>query len=193
MNQVNPRFTHILIVLLTLAPTLRGQSQDQPGDKEMRQTLEKIAKIYDLASSRISEPVDPEHVFYDGAIRGVLSQLDPFSSFLDPDQFQSLQQQQRGVQKGFGAILNVQSGGVTVLQSIPGSPFGRAGIGPGDRIMRINGHRVASMDLQELVEVLQQAKSGEVHLSILQSGSAVPRILTSLRRSCPAPVWIRNF
>ncbi len=159
----------------------------------MRHALEAISKVYDIASTRLADPIDAERALYEGSIRGALSELDPFSSFLDPNQFQALQQQQRGVQKGFGAVLNVQAGSVTVLQAIPGSPFARAGIGPGDRIVRINGYRVASMGLDELVEVLQQAKSGTVKLSVLQSGSVVTRDFELSPVELPSPSVDKKF
>ncbi|MBI3896284.1 MAG: PDZ domain-containing protein [Acidobacteria bacterium] len=149
-------------------------SSEPEADQEIRKSLAKIAQVYHLAANYMADPVDPETAIYRGAIRGALASLDPFSVFLDADQFQSLQNQQRGVQQGFGAILSVQAGQVTVLQSLPGSPFGRAGLGPGDRILRINGYRVASLELPNLVQVLQEAKRGRVRLSLLRSGKLVP-------------------
>ena len=151
-----------------------AQTNGSLKDEELRKALRTIAKVYAVSSTQLADPVDSERAIYDGAIRGALARLDPFSTFLDSGQVQSMQEQQKGVQKGFGAILNVQAGAITVLQSIPGSPFGRAGLGPGDRIVRVNDRRVASLDLQELVEVLQQAKYGPVRLSVLQSGKVVP-------------------
>ena len=147
---------------------------EQEADQEIRKSLAKITQVYHLAATYLADPVDPETAIYQGAIRGALASMDPFSVFLDAEQFQSLQGQQRGVQQGFGAILSVQAGQVTVLQSLPESPFGRAGLGPGDRIMRINGHRVASLELPELVRVLQEARQGRVRLSVLRSGKVVP-------------------
>ncbi len=172
---------------------LRAQGPEKQQDEEIRRALEKIATVYDIVATRSANPVDPERALFDGAIRGALSSLDPFSAFLDSGQFQALQQQARGVQKGFGAILNVQSGSVTVLQSVPGSPFGRAGLGPGDRIVRINGHRVASLDLEGLVEVLQQARLGRVHLAVLESGKVVPEDFELDPTELPSPTVDKKF
>lgn len=185
----------IIACVAALAAAAPGfaQSPDKQRDEDIRRALQKISEVYNLAATQLAEPVDVERALYDGAIRGALSVLDPFSTFLDAQQFQSLQQQQRGVQKGFGAILNVQSGSVTVLQAVPGSPFGRAGLGPGDRIVRINGHRVAAMDLQELVEVLQAAKSDRVHLSVVQSGAVVPREFDLSPAEVPSPTVDKKF
>ena len=137
-----------------------GQADQKARDLEIRESLRKISQVYYLAATQLADPVDPEKAIYEGAIRGALSRLDPFSVFMDPDQARLLQQQQRGVQQGFGAILNVQSGMITILQSVPGSPFSRAGFSPGDRIVRINGRRVDTMGLQELVPVLWHGRLG---------------------------------
>ncbi|MBF8304986.1 MAG: hypothetical protein HW398_174 [Acidobacteria bacterium] len=168
----------ILATLICFAFTQPGAAQDPAGeqaaDQEIRRGLEKITRVFHWASTHLADPVDPDQAIYDGAIRGALARLDPFSVFLDPGQFFAFQQQQRGVQQGFGAVLSVQAGQATVLQAVPGAPFARAGLGPGDRLIRINGHRVASLDLQGLVEVLQQARSGRVRLSVVRSSQVVP-------------------
>ena len=170
---------HLLLTTLVCCGAILSLAATDPptekeADEQIRQSLEKITQVYHLAATHLADPVDPEKAIQEGAIPRALSGLDPFSVFLDREQFQALEQQQRGVQQGFGAVLSVQAGRVTVLQAAPGAPFARVGLGPGDRILRINGHRVASMDLQELVQVLQQARSGRVRLSVIRSGSVVP-------------------
>ena len=168
----------ILASLISFFPVVSAPAQDraaeQRADAEIRRTLEKITRVYHEAATWLADPLEPEQALYAGAIRGALANLDPFSVFLDSGQFQAFQQQQRGVSQGFGAVLSLQSGQVTVLQAIPGAPFARAGLGPGDRIIRINGYRVAAMDLRELVEVLQAARSGQARLSVIRSGQVVP-------------------
>jgi carboxyl-terminal processing protease len=143
-------------------------------DTEIRRSLDRVIVALDAISSNTAEPVELQQLIYNGAIAGALSRLDPFSVFLDEEQFLSMRQQQRGVRQGFGAVLNVQAGRITVLQSVPDSPFARAGLGPGDRIVAVNGQRIAQMGLEELVETLQAARNKKVKLEVLQSGAVVP-------------------
>jgi carboxyl-terminal processing protease len=172
----------LLASVICFLPVVSAPAQDRPpeqkteqqADQEIRRTLEKITRVYHEAATQLADPVDPEQALYAGAVRGALASLDPFSVFLDSGQFHAFQQQQRGVQQGFGAVLSLQAGEVTVLQAVPGAPFARAGLGPGDRLIRINGHRVALMDLRALVELLQAARSGRVQLSVIRSGQVVP-------------------
>ncbi len=184
----------LLWIMMPLAAHSQSSEQkEQEADQAIRQSLAKITKAYRLLEKHLADPLQPEQALYEGAIRGALSSLDPFSVFLDADQFQLLQQQQRGVQQGFGAILNVQAGRITVLHSLAGSPFGRAGLSPGDRIVRINDHRVDRMDLREMVEVLQEAKSKRVELSVLQGGKVVPRDFSLDPAEMPSPTVDKRF
>ena len=181
-------------ILLSVAGHAQSLEQkEEAADHAIRQSLEKITKAYRLLEKHHADPVQPEQALYEGAIRGALSSLDPFSVFLDAQQFQLLQQQQRGVQQGFGAILNVQAGRVMVLHSLPGSPFERAGLGPGDRIVEINDYRVDRMDLRELVEVLQTAKSERVELAVVQGGKLVPRDFSLDPAEVPSPTVDKRF
>ncbi|MBI4443255.1 MAG: PDZ domain-containing protein [Acidobacteria bacterium] len=178
---------------LLLACPLLGYSASSDPEQEIRRSLGKITKVYQMLETHLADPLDPEQTLYEGAIRGTLSRLDPFSVFLDEQQFAMFQQQQRGVQQGFGAILNVQSGSVMVLQAIPGAPFSRAGLGPGDRITRINRHWVAAMDLQQLVEALQEARSGRVRLSVIRSGKVVAEEFDLDPTEVPQPSVDKKF
>ncbi len=160
---------------LLMVPPVVAQSAETARDEEIRASLQQVASAIDAISTHAAEPVEVRRLLYDGAIAGALSRLDPFSVFLDEQQFLALRQQQRGVRQGFGAVLNVQAGKITVLHAVADSPFARAGLGPGDRIVAINGQRIAQMGLEEMVELLQSARNGKVRLAVLQSGSVVPR------------------
>jgi carboxyl-terminal processing protease len=169
------------------------EEYDRRRDQEIRESLQKITTVFHIVATQLAEPIEAETVIYKGAIPGAISRLDPFSVFLDPQEYQSLQQQQRGVQQGFGAVLSVQAGKVLVLQSLPGSPFGRAGLGPGDRIVSVNGNWVGSLGLEELVRVLEAARKGKVRLSVLQGGSVVARDFELDPSEIPSPTVDRHF
>jgi carboxyl-terminal processing protease len=121
------------------------------------------------------EVPDPDQAIFNGGIRGMLSTLDPFSAFFDREQFELLQQQARGEALGFGSILYVTPGKILVLQTAQGSPSWRAGLGPGDEIVEINGTRVASLDFQSLVELLEHSRSKPVRLGVIQPGRLIPQ------------------
>lgn len=182
----------VLVCVAALAQSTEPSSTTTK-DKEIRQSLRQITTVFEAAEKLLADPVDPATAIYSGAIPGAMARLDPFSVFLDREQYEQMQEQSRGVRKGFGAVLSVQAGRITVLQSVPDSPFGRAGLGPGDRIVGINGKRVASMDLQELVQTLDQARSGKVTLAVLQGGAVVPRDFELDPTEVPSPTVDLHF
>ncbi|MGH9401086.1 MAG: S41 family peptidase [Terriglobia bacterium] len=168
--------------LLLPAGGLFAQSQARrrvPGDAVTAQSL-KFAEIYqDLQQNYMDRP-DPDRLILEGAVRGMLSSLDPFSSFFDRGQFDQLQQQTRGEAVGFGSILYVQTGKVTVIQAQQGSPSWRAGLGPGDQIMSVNGVALDSLDFNGLIHTLQQARSHPATLSVMRPGESSP-VMVHLR------------
>jgi carboxyl-terminal processing protease len=165
--------TFSLIAAIALAAGLSAQEQPPPDDVT-EQSL-RFTKVYSLLEENYAEPVDPDRGIFDGGIRGMLRVLDPFSSFLDEEQFQQLKDETRGKTRGFGSILYVQPGKIMVLQAAEGSPAWRAGLGPGDEIVEVNGTRVNRLDLQSLVRLLQRARSQRVRLGVIRPGQVVPQ------------------
>lgn len=133
----------------------------------------KFSEAYAALQKNFMDPPEPDKAIFDGGIRGMLSVLDPFSAFFDRDQFELLQQQARGEALGFGSILYVTPRKLLVLQTAQGSPSWRAGLGPGDEIVEINGTRVNRLDFRSLVELLQRSRSQPVRLGVIRPGKLV--------------------
>ena len=145
-----------------------GSANDAVAD-----SAAEVARIYAALEAYTADPVNPDRVILDGGIRQGLASLDPFSSFFDSDQFHQLQQQQRGQAVGFGSILYVQTGKILVISVAPDSPSGRAGLGPGDQIVEVNGTRIAPLDFQSMVELLQRSREKPVRLGVVHAGKVV--------------------
>jgi len=162
-----------LAAVLFFTPLLFPQSD--PSTDEVLQESVRFAAVYGAVEQNYAEALDPERTIWDGGVRGMLGTLDPFSNFFDRQQFELLQQQTRGEALGFGSILYVQPGKVVVLETAEGSPSWRAGLGPGDEIVAINGTRLDRLDFRSLVELLQRSRSQLVTLSVVPSGTVVSR------------------
>jgi carboxyl-terminal processing protease len=143
-----------------------------PSDDITVESL-KFTEAYNAIQQNFAEDVDPDRTVLDGGIRGMLSALDPFCAFFDREQFELLKQQTRGEALGFGSILYVTPGKVLVLQTTQGSPAWRAGLGPGDEIVEVNGTRVNRIGFQSLVELLRRSRSHPVRLGIIHPGRYV--------------------
>ncbi len=167
----------LFLAILSLSCSYLRAQGDAPSDEVTRESL-RFARIYQTVEDRYVDATDPDHVLYDGAIRGMLATLDPFSNFFDPDQFQQLQEQARGVAIGFGSILYVQTGKVVVLETAQGSPSWRAGLGPGDEIVEVNGVWIDRLDFQSMIDLLQRSRSVRVRLGVIHPGQVVAHDVT---------------
>lgn len=165
--------TAVARLLLVLLLAIPAGAAELPDDEVTRQSL-RFTQIYGLLEDHFVEPLEPDAAIFDGAIRGMLRTLDPFSAFFDPEQFENLQQFARGRVRGFGSILFVQAGKILVLQTAEGSPARRAGLGPGDEIVSVNGQRVDRLDLESLIRLLQQARQQRVRLGVIRPGKILP-------------------
>lgn len=126
--------------------------------------------MYATVEREAAEPVNSYSAFYNGAIPGMLRRLDPHSVFFDPDQFQQLQELEKSTSKGFGTVVSLLPGRVTVLQAFPGTPSARAGIEPGDQILVINGVHLDRLGLNQLVAFLGSSRRHKVRLTIRRPG-----------------------
>jgi carboxyl-terminal processing protease len=162
-----------LLLLCIMLPGLRAQTPPEPPDQVASEAL-KFTAIYHAIEQNYVDPMDIDHAIFDGGIRGMLSSLDPFCAFLDRDQFETMKQQARGESVGFGSILYVSVGKVLVLETAQNSPSARAGLGPGDEIVEVNGQRLARLDFQSLLDLLTRSRSHPVSLGIIHPGTLVP-------------------
>lgn len=152
--------------------SLRAQAPAS-NDEVTRESL-KFARVYQTVQQNYADPTDPDRLVLEGGIRGMLASLDPFSSFFDRDQFKALEQENSGEILGFGSILSVQPGRVMVLQAQQGSPSWRAGLGPGDEIVAVNGVQLEMLGVRGLVALLEKTRSHPARLSVLHPGETAP-------------------
>jgi carboxyl-terminal processing protease len=163
----------ILFPLILLGALSLFAQSEAPQD-DVTQNALRFTQIYSVVEHNYMDRLDADRTILNGAVRGMLSTLDPFSSFFDRDQFELLQQQARGQALGFGSVLYVTPGKVLILETSQGSPSWRAGLGPGDEIVEINGARINRLDFNSLVELLQRAKAQPVRLGVVRAGKVAP-------------------
>ncbi len=140
-----------------------------PEDAAVRQLAaeaERFVRVLNLLERRSASAFDAEAAIYSGALPGMVRTLDPHSAFLDPQQFESLQEMQRSTERGFGSVLSLVPGQVIVLQTLPDSPSARAGLAPGDEIVVLNGQPLTQMSVGQLVAVLGGARQGVAKLMV---------------------------
>ncbi len=155
----------------------------QRGITAVEDTYEKLkvfTEILSLIQSNYVEDVNSKDLIY-GAVKGMLDTLDPHSAFMTPEAFKEMQVETQGSFGGLGIEITVKDRMLTVVAPIDGTPAERAGILPGDRIVKIEGQATKDMTLMDAVRMLRGPKGSKVTISILREGSSEPMDIALVR------------
>ena len=146
----------------------REQPAPLPLD-DLRTFTEVFAKI----KSDYVEPVDDKFLL-EQAIRGMLSGLDPHSSYLNPEEYEELTIGTTGEFGGLGIEVGMENGFVKVIAPIDDTPAQRAGIQAGDLIIRLDDKPVKGLTLNECVTLMRGKPGTDITLTIVREGSDKP-------------------
>jgi carboxyl-terminal processing protease len=127
-----------------------------------------FAEVLERVKSDYVEEVD-EHRLLEGAVRGMIAELDPHSAFLDSDEYREIRISTTGNYSGVGLEVNLVDGLVRVVSPIDDTPAARAGIKPGDAIIAVDGEPVSER-LDETVTKLRGDAGTTVRLDIQRDG-----------------------
>jgi carboxyl-terminal processing protease len=154
--------------------------------------LSLFSDVLRLVRENYVEPVD-EHKLIQGAVRGMLQELDPHSSYLDPDAHREMQIDTRGEFHGLGIEISKERDGfIIVVSPIEGTPAWRAGIRARDQIVAICPtdppedwtepcHSTKTMDLHQAVRLMRGPKGTEITIRVFREGFERPESFTILR------------
>ena len=142
--------------------------------------LNLFREAFERVRSNYVREVDDKELVY-SAIDGMVSSLDPHSSYMDPKQFLEMKGQTRGEFGGLGLELTKEDGVVKVVSPTDDSPAAHAGVKTGDVISVIDGTSVQGMPLNEAAQRLRGPENSKVTLTILRQGEKKPIELTLTR------------
>ena len=125
------------------------------------------------------EPVD-DHALFDDAIDGMLSGLDPHSSYLNEEDFTALRTTTSGEFGGLGIEVGMENGYVKVVSPIDDTPADKAGVKAGDLIVRIDNKPVKGLNLQQAVQKMRGEKGSKIHLTVYRQKDKTCKILRLL-------------
>ncbi len=106
-----------------------------------------------------------------GALKGMLSTLDPHSEFMEPDKYKELQSDTQGVFGGLGIVISMKDNYITVVAPMEDTPGFKAGILSGDRILKIDGRNTEKMSLPDAVKTLRGEPGTEVTITVFRPSS----------------------
>jgi len=164
--------TAAVLVVLTLS--LGGTSASKGVDRTATyEQLKLFTDVLSIIQNQYVDETEPKEVIY-GAVRGMLRTLDPHSSFMDPESYREMQVETSGSFGGLGIEITIRDDMLTVVAPIDGTPAWRAGIQPGDRIVKIEGLVTKDMSLADAVKKMRGPKGTKVTVTIMRDGTKDP-------------------
>ena len=132
-----------------------------------------FADVFEQIKESYVEPVD-DKTLLENAIRGMLAGLDPHSTYLVPDEASDLHANTSGRFGGLGIEVSTEDGFVKVIAPFDDTPAARAGIKPGDLIIRLDDKSVKGMSLNDAVKLMRGAPGTSIELTIVREGEDAP-------------------
>ncbi|MGQ4877957.1 S41 family peptidase [Billgrantia sp. LNSP4103-1] len=165
---------------LALAVPMAG-AQSLPAEDELPlEDIQTFAEVFERIKRAYVEEVD-DSTLLRNAMRGMLSELDPHSAYLDRDEFQSLRESTEGEFGGIGIEVGLEDGRLTVITPIDDTPASRAGLQARDVILAIDDTPTERLSLQEAVTLMRGEPGSQISMTILRSGEDAPLDVTLTR------------
>ena len=175
------RFTIALIVVLlginlVIATRIYSEASARQEKDNPYAQMELITRVMELIRK---EYVDVDKAAYTnltyGALKGMLNSLDPHSQFMEPQVYQDMRDDTEGKFGGLGIVISMSKEGfLTVIAPMEGTPGAKAGLLPGDRIIKIDGKMTDKLSLQEAVRQLRGDPGTKVTITIFRSKTKDP-------------------
>jgi len=163
---VGPAIAILIFYLLCVGPSLGSETASKSPDYQELRLFRQVMGI--VQKNYVKEVSDKELI--QGAINGMLQSLDPHSSFLTEDLFKELQVETKGEFGGLGIEITLENGVLTIVSPIEDTPAYRAGLKPGDKIIKINGDSTKNITLLKAVKKMRGPKGTKVTLTIMREG-----------------------
>lgn len=149
-------------------------------DAKTQNEFARFMAVFQEVRANYVEPIDANKLM-DGAISGMLSSLDPHSSYLDARDFEQLRTQTEGEYGGLGLSVTMEDGAVKVIAPTAGTPADRAGIKAGDYITHLDGKLIFGGTLDEAVDQMRGTPGTKIGLTLVRPGRDKPIDVTITR------------
>jgi carboxyl-terminal processing protease len=142
--------------------------------------LSQMARVLVFLENQYVDPVERQRIL-DGAIKGMVAELDPHSAYMDPKEFALFNQDTEGTFGGIGVEVDFRDDAVMVIAPIPETPAARAGIRPGDYIIAVDDKLLRGMSIDKIVRLMRGPAKTKVRISIRRKGKDEPIHLDLMR------------
>ncbi len=159
---------------------MAGEAQNSVDKNDTYRQLDLFGEVFERARSEYVEDIEDKELIKN-AVNGMLSSLDPHSSFLDADDFADMRVQTKGEFGGLGIEVTMDSGFVKVVSPIDDTPAHKAGIQAGDYITHLDGEQVLGLTLSDAVDIMRGKVGSEINLTIRREEVPEPLEITIVR------------
>jgi len=160
-----------LVIFIGISSQRRCIAEGKGSDYE---SIELFTDVMAIVKKSYVEEVDTKKLIY-GAINGMLSSLDPHSSFMPPDTYKEMKIDTKGAFGGLGIEISIKDGILTVISPIEDTPAFKAGIKSGDQIFKIDDKFTKDLNINDAVKRMRGQKGTKVILTIMRDGFEKPQ------------------
>ncbi|MCC8193851.1 MAG: S41 family peptidase [Deltaproteobacteria bacterium] len=146
--------------------------------------MKRFSQVYEYVRQYYVREAQPNELM-DGAIKGMLQNLDPHSTYLSTAEYKEMKETTSGAFFGIGIEISTENGQLIVVSPIEDTPAYRVGLKAGDIILAVDGHPTQDMTMQEAVSKIRGVKGTEVELLILHKEDKMPSTVKIVRDSIP--------
>ena len=157
----------LTLIVLFFATASLATSLDRKKKAELYKQVELFSDTLAIVETDYVDEVKPKDAIY-GALKGMLASLDPHSQFMNPDDYDELKVDTEGKFGGLGIEISLKDDLLTIITPIEDTPAWKAGLKPGDRIVKINGEQTRGIDLSAAMKKLRGKPGEVVNLTILR-------------------------
>jgi len=173
------------ISTVTASLIFATSAQANSFERENEQTSKlkaylKFTKIVRIIEEQYVDDINASDII-NKALKGMLSNLDAHSSFMDAKETKELQVQTHGEFGGLGITVGMKDGALTVIAPLEGTPADRAGIKAGDIILKINDQATIGMTIDKAVSLMRGTPNTEIELTIVREGESHPLKIKIIR------------
>lgn len=161
------------VALTATQGVLALKSSDSTSKAVAYKEVIALTQVMRRVREQYVEPVDDAELL-NNAIRGMLEGLDPHSSYLDEEAFEDMNITTRGQFGGLGIEVTMQDGFVRVVTPLDDTPAKKAGMEPGDIIIRLDDKPVKGMSLRDAVNIMRGEPGSPIHLTVVREGETAP-------------------
>ena len=155
-------------------------AQENARNTTVYEQLDLFGDVFERIRTYSVEEVD-EAELIEAAINGMLTSLDPHSSYLPPRDYDAMQTQTRGEFGGLGIEVTMEEGFVKVITPMDDTPAAEAGVEAGDFITHVDGQSLLGLTLEEAVDLMRGEIGSEIVITIVREGEEEPFDITIVR------------